>query len=207
MTRRWIPRLLKTCLNARADVGVAQSTYDEAVNYLQALLIGDDSLQVQIADVFAEQAKKNTEQAQAGLAQAEAALRTIQIQFEKATVTSPITGIVLSQNLNEGEMIGAGGVVMTVGNIDEVSLTVYIPEDQYGLVSVGQEVVVKVDSYPEKTFMGTVSYIADEAEFTPSNVQTVEGRKSTVFAVKIVIPNANHDLKPGMPADVEFILE
>jgi HlyD family secretion protein len=96
--------------------------------------------------------------------------------------------------------------VMTVGNIDEVSLTVYIPEARYGQVRTGQEVIVKVDSYPEKTFMGTVSYIASEAEFTPSNVQTVEGRKSTVFAVKIIIPNTNHDLKPGMPADVDFIL-
>jgi HlyD family secretion protein len=193
-------------LKARADVGVAQATYDEAVNQLQTLLIGDDSLQVQIGNATVKQAEKNTAQAEAGLAQAQASLKTIQIQLDKATVTSPISGVILAQNLDEGEMVGAGGTVMTVGNIDEVSLTVYIPEARYGQVRTGQEVIVKVDSYPEKTFMGTVSYIASEAEFTPSNVQTVEGRKSTVFAVKIIIPNTNHDLKPGMPADVEFIL-
>jgi HlyD family secretion protein len=193
-------------LKARADVGVAQATYDEAVNQLQVFLIGDDSLQVQIGNATVKQAEKNTAQAEAGLAQAQASLKTIQIQLDKATVTSPISGVILAQNLDEGEMVGAGGAVMTVGNIDEVSLTVYIPEARYGQVRTGQEVIVKVDSYPEKTFMGTVSYIASEAEFTPSNVQTVEGRKSTVFAVKIIIPNTNHDLKPGMPADVEFIL-
>ena len=96
---------------------------------------------------------------------------------------------------------------MTVGNIDEVSLKVYIPEDQYGLVILSQEVIVRVDSYPEIAYTGMVSFISDSGEFTPSDVQTVEGRKSTVFAVKITIPNANHDLKPGMPADVNFILD
>lgn len=200
-------RAAEDVLKARADVGVAQATHNEAKNQWQALLIGDDSLQVQIAEMAIKQAEKNTAQAEAGLAQAQSSLKTVQIQLDKTAVTSPITGVVLSQNLDEGEMIGSGGVVMTVGNIDEVSLTVYIPEERYGQVRTGQEVLVKVDSYPEKTFTGSVSYIADEAEFTPSNVQTVEGRKSTVFAVKISISNANHDLKPGMPADVDFIFE
>ena len=198
-------RAAEDVLKARAEVGVAQATHDEAINQWQTLLIGDDSLQVKIADMAVKQAEKNTAQAEAGLAQAQASLKTYQIQLDKTTVTSPISGVILSQNLDEGEMIGSGGVVMTVGNIDEVSLTVYIPEERYGQVRTGQEVIVKVDSYPEKTFAGSVSYIADEAEFTPSNVQTVEGRKSTVFAVKITIPNTNHDLKPGMPADVDFI--
>lgn len=200
------PQAAEDVLKARANVGVAQATYDEAVNKWQGLLIGENSLQVQSAFASIEQAKKNTAQAEAGLLQAQASLRSIQIQLEKATITSPITGVVLAQNLDEGEMVGAGGVVLTVGNIDEVSLTVFILEDRYGQVSTGQEVVVKVDSYPEKTFIGNVNYIADKAEFTPSNVQTVEGRKSTVFAVKITIPNPNHDLKPGMPADVDFLL-
>ncbi len=200
-------RAAEDVLKARADVGLAQVTYDEAVNQWQALLIGDDSLQVKIAEMAVQQAEKNTAQAEAGLAQAQASLKTFQIQMEKTSVTSPISGVILSQNLDEGEMVGAGGVVMTVGNIDKVSLTVYIPEERYGQVRTGQEVIVMVDSYPEKTFSGSVSYIADEAEFTPSNVQTAEGRKATVFAVKITIANASHDLKPGMPADVDFIFE
>ncbi len=115
--------------------------------------------------------------------------------------------MVLLQNLEEGELVSAGSTVMKIGNIEEVKLTVYIPEDQYGSVNLGQEVVVTVDSYPEKSYTGRVTYIANEAEFTPSNVQTVEGRKSTVFAVEITLPNPEHDLKSGMPADVEFIFE
>ena len=194
-------------LAARAAVGVAQAAYDEAVKRLLSLLIGDDSLQVQAAKEGVEQAEKFVLQVEAGLTQAQAALNSIEIQLRKATVSAPLSGVVLARNLEEGELVGAGGVVMIVGNIDEVSLTVYIPEDQYGLVNLKQEVIVKVDSFPEKTYTGKVSYISDSAEFTPSNVQTVEGRKSTVFAVEITIPNENHDLKSGMPADVTFILD
>ena len=192
-------------LEARAAVGVAQATYDEAVNYWMSFFIGDDALQVQLAVTGAELAIKNVEQAEAGLAQAKAVVKSVEIQVEKAAVIAQISGDVLAQNVEVGELIGAGGVVMTIGNIDEVNLTVYIPEDEYGRVSLGQDVKVFVDSFPEMTYMGTVTYISDTAEFTPSNVQTVEGRKSTVFAVEITIKNDSHDLKPGMPADVEFL--
>ena len=192
-------------LEARAAVGVAQATYDEAVNYWMSFFIGDDALQVQLAVTGAELAIKNVEQAEAGLAQAQAVVKSVEIQLEKAAVIAQISGDVLAQNVEVGELIGAGGVVMTIGNIDEVNLTVYIPEDEYGRVSLGQDVKVFVDSFPEMTYMGTVTYISDTAEFTPSNVQTVEGRKSTVFAVEITIKNDSHDLKPGMPADVEFL--
>ena len=192
-------------LEARAAVGVAQATYDEAVNYWMSFFIGDDALQVQLAVTGAELAIKNVEQAEAGLAQAQAVVKSVEIQVEKAAVIAQISGDVLAQNVEVGELIGAGGVVMTIGNIDEVNLTVYIPEDEYGRVSLGQDVKVFVDSFPEMTYMGTVTYISDAAEFTPSNVQTIEGRKSTVFAVEITIKNDSHDLKPGMPADVEFL--
>jgi multidrug resistance efflux pump len=94
--------------------------------------------------------------------------------------------------------------VVTVGKLDVVNLTVYIPEDVYGRIPVGQKVSIMVDSFPGETFYGEVIYIADEAEFTPRNVQTVEGRKATVYAVEIEIPNSGLKLKPGMPADVNF---
>ncbi len=81
-------------------------------------------------------------------------------------------------------------------------LTVYIPEDKYGQIQLGQSVTVTVDSFPDEVFQGQVIRIADEAEFTPRNVQTVEGRLATVYAVDILVPNSNLKLKPGMPADI-----
>ena len=93
---------------------------------------------------------------------------------------------------------------MTIGQLDEVELTVYVPEDKYGHIQLGQEVFIAVDSFPGSTFTGMVVYISGEAEFTPRNVQTMEGRKTTVYAVKITVPNQDQKLKPGMPADVDF---
>lgn len=167
--------------------------------------VGDDSLQVQSAAAVVQQAQSVQSQAQANLSQAQANLKTLKIQLDKTKVYAPISGVVLLQNLEVGELANAGSIVMKVGNIDEVKLTVYIPEDQYGSIKLGQEVVAKVDSFPQKSYSGKVTYISDEAEFTPSNVQTVQGRKSTVYAVEITLPNPDHDLKSGMPADVEFI--
>ena len=80
----------------------------------------------------------------------------------------------------------------------------YLPEDTYGRVTLGQTAKVTVDSYPGAAFRGTVSHIADQAEFTPRNVQTVEGRRTTVYAIKLDVPNPDGRLKPGMPADVTF---
>ena len=96
---------------------------------------------------------------------------------------------------------------MTIANLEEVKLTVYIPENRYGRIQLGQQVDVQVDSYPGQVYKGTVVYISSEAEFTPRNVQTKEERVNTVFAVKILIPNPDHDLKPGMPADATIAVE
>ena len=194
-------------LEARAAVAVAQTQLDAGRDLLDSVLTGDDSLAVQSAAAAVDQAQSAVTQAEANLVQANASLKTLGIHLEKTKVIAPISGIVLHQNLEIGELVNAGGTVMKVGNIDEVKLTVYIPEDKYGMVYLGQEVVATVDSFPEKSYTGKVTYISDEAEFTPSNVQTVEGRKSTVYAVEISLPNPDHDLKSGMPADVKFITE
>jgi multidrug efflux pump subunit AcrA (membrane-fusion protein) len=69
----------------------------------------------------------------------------------------------------------------------------------------GQTAKVTVDSFPDVIFAATVSYISDQAEFTPRNVQTVSGRKNTVFAVKLTLNDTSGKLKPGMPADVTFV--
>lgn len=140
----------------------------------------------------------------AGLAQAQAILNGINLQIAKATVTSPIDGVLLTRNLETGETVSPGSTLMTIGQLEEVELVVYIPEDSYGEIYLGEKVEVRVDSFPGETFNGTVAHISDQAEFTPRNVQTVEGRRATVYAVKLLVPNPDLKLKPGMPADVTF---
>jgi len=189
---------------ARSRVAVAQSTLDNARDALLALQTGDQSLQVVAAQKAAEAAASMVKQAEAGLEQAKQAQNMAQLQLDRTTVTSPVDGVVLTRNVEVGDLAVAGGTVMRVANLDTLDLVVYLPEDQYGQVKIGDEVYITVDSFAGETFEGTIVRISDEAEFTPKNVQTESGRKSTVYAVKVQVLNPDHRLKPGMPADVEF---
>ena len=113
-------------------------------------------------------------------------------------------GVILTRNVEPGEFVQPGAVAFTMANLDELTITVYVPEDQYGNISLGQEAAVTVDSFSNETFDAVVTQIADQAEFTPRNVQTVEGRSSTVYAIKLKVTDSEGKLKIGMPADVVF---
>ncbi len=191
-------------LEGRARVSVARSRYDTALDILTSLQIGEYSLQLKVAHNGLAQAEAAVAQAEALLAQSQAGLHSIDVQISKVEVTSPIDGILLTRNLEIGETVAPGSTLMTIGQLEEVDLVVYIPEDRYGEINLGEKVEVRVDSFPGKVFSGTVAYISDQAEFTPRNVQTVEGRRATVYGVKILVPNFDLNLKPGMPADVTF---
>jgi len=122
-------------------------------------------------------------------------------------IRSPIDGVVLLRAAEPGEIVTAGGSLLVIANLDEMTLTIYVPEDQYGQIYLGQEYPISVDSFPDRVFMGKVTHISDKPEFTPQNTRTVEGRKSTVYGVRLTVPNPDHDLKPGMPADVTLNLQ
>jgi len=193
-------------LDARSRVVVAQRYYDNSLDYLSQLQVGEQSLQVETAKAAVTLAETGVAQTEANLRQAEAALEMIEIQLDKFIVKAPVDGIVLSRNLEVGEMIVPGSVAIVIGQLEEVHLTVYVPEDKYGQIQLGQSVTITADSFPGESFDGQVIRIADEAEFTPRNVQTVEGRLATVYAVEILTPNPDLRLKPGMPADVVIIV-
>lgn len=181
----------------RARVQVAQEGYNRALDYYYSLLSGSDSLPVKIAET-------SLKQAQAAFSQAEAAAAVLKVQLSKMIIQSPADATVMVSDLEIGETIAPSAIAMTLGQLDQVNLTVYIPETEYGKIRIGDQVSITVDSFPGKTFLGEVVYISDQAEFTPKNVQTIEGRRATVYAVKIKIPNPESQLKPGMPADAKF---
>ncbi len=191
-------------LEARAKVAAAQSDLDYVRDQLMALETGEESLQVEAARAGVSLAEAGLTQARAMAEQARAGLDVLLAQEEKLNTESPVDGVVLSLNVMEGEVTGPGSTLMTIASLDELKLTVYVSEENYGQVSLGQSVEIQVDSFPGEKFQGDVVYIADQAEFTPRNVQTVEGRKTTVFAIKILVDNPTGELKPGMPTDVIF---
>ncbi len=120
------------------------------------------------------------------------------------TIASPIDGVVLERLVEPGEIAAPGSTVMVVAPMDRLTLKIYVPENQYGHITVGQTYPVTVDSFPGQSFDGRVSYIAAQAEFTPRNVQTKDSRQLTVYAVKLDLAPTGGKLKAGMPADVHF---
>ena len=144
------------------------------------------------------------QQAKLGIRLAQANLDLLDDQIKKMAIRAALDGVVMTRNANPGSVVNAGAVLFTLGRLDELTITVYVPEDRIGQVRLGQGAHVTVDSFPGIVFNASVSYISDQAEYTPRNVQTVEGRKSTVFAVKLQLQDPGGKLKPGMPADVSF---
>jgi len=90
---------------------------------------------------------------------------------------------------------------VTLGDISHPWLRGYINEKDLGRVKLGQEVDVSTDSYPDKTYLGRISFISSQAEFTPKSVQTFEERVKLMFRIKVSLDNPDNELKPGMPAD------
>ena len=119
-------------------------------------------------------------------------------------IRTPISGVVLYRSVEPGEFATPGAPLITVANLDRLTLTVYVPEDRYGQIALSGTYSVTVDSFPTEVFTGTVRHIADRAEFTPRNVQTTDSRKTTVFAIDLDLAPSDGKLKPGMPADVNF---
>ena len=151
--------------------------------------------------------QETIEQARARLQQAKEGLAVAETRLGYATLTSPLAGVVLSKNVEPGEFVAAGTPIVTVGDLENVWLRAYINETDLGRVKVGQRVRVATDTYPDKRYEGRVSFIASQAEFTPKSVQTEKERVKLVYRVKVDIRNPNMELKPGMPADAEILME
>ena len=126
------------------------------------------------------------------------------IKKEYLALKSPIDGKVLYKYYNEGEMAAAGRKVLTVADLKEMDVWVYLPHDMIAFLNVGDKVTGFLPE-ADKEFAGHIYIINDEAEFTPKNVQTRKERQRLVYGVKLRFANdENLTLKPGMTLEVKF---
>ncbi len=127
------------------------------------------------------------------------------LQQSWCTLTSPLTGQVLYKYYEPQEFIGAGKKMLTVANLKELDVWVYVPYPELGNLSIGQEVKGYLPD-ADKYFMGHIIAINDQSEFTPKNVQTREERTRLVYGVKTRFENdADLTIKPGMTLETEFV--
>jgi HlyD family secretion protein len=142
------------------------------------------------------------ETTKAGLSEAEAMLATatenvevarktaatIQTRIDDATLRSPVTGRVLYRLAEPGEVLGPGGKALTLVNLDDIYMEIFLPAEQAAAVKVGAEGRVTVDYDPKRAIAGQVSFVSPEAQFTPKQVETKSEREKLMFRVKIQLP-------------------
>lgn len=129
------------------------------------------------------------------------ALDALRIQLEELKIKSPLAGAVEALELQPGDLVAPSAPVLSLLDDQHLWVRAYVPQNQVG-IQVGQQLQVILDSFPDEALTGTVVFIARQAEFTPSNVQTPEERSKLVFRIKVAIPNPDRKLLPGMSADI-----
>jgi HlyD family secretion protein len=196
---------LATLQGQAANPLLANSQVNAAGAQVQSAEAGVSEAEAALALAKAGASPEQVVVAEAGVRLAETAVQAIQVRLDKMTLRAPSGGLVTARGAQEGEMALPGVSLLTIANLDEVRLTLYMPEAQIARVKTGQNVMVHVDSFPERTFSGQVAFISPQAEFTPRTTQTQEERTKLVFAIKVAIANADHALKPGMFADAEIV--
>ena len=167
--------------SAQASVNAAQASLDQARSgYTQPTI----QAQQAAVDITAQSVK------------------SAELGLSRLTIKSPVSGQVLYQNVQLGQVVNPGATLATILNPNDLWIKIYIPGAKLSQIKMGDTVSIAADSYPDKTFVGQIQYISTQAEFTPKNVQTKEERTTTVYAIKISITEGQDQLKAGMPADV-----
>ncbi|QNK78455.1 HlyD family efflux transporter periplasmic adaptor subunit [Winogradskyella sp. PAMC22761] len=129
-------------------------------------------------------------------------LKQIDDQIQKSKIINPTHGTVLTKYAEPNEITAFGKPLYKIADLTTMQLRVYISETQLANLKIGQEVTVKIDDADTmKSYKGTISWIASEAEFTPKIIQTKEERVALVYAVKVDVENDGR-LKIGMPAEL-----
>lgn len=211
---------------AAASMASAQSVYDKAKNDFARyrVLYEDGAISAQQLDavrssydvaynsLLAAQANQSLveegnrpdtiEAQRAEVQRSKAIVDASRTMVDDTIITSPLNGLVLSKNFEQGEYVNPGSSIATVGDMNDCWVKIYVSSTQLGQIAVGQPAVVKVDSFPDRIFNGMIKEINQNAEFTPRQSITQRERANLVFAIKVKIDNTEGILKPGMPADV-----
>jgi HlyD family secretion protein len=173
---------------ARSRLMEAQATLKLATSNLKRIEVAERQVEVAVAQV----------------AEARAAVEIARIQLRYTELRAPLGGIVVSRNMEPGEVVSPAEEVLSLSDLSVVDLKIFVDETEIGNIKPGQRVDVRIDTFPDKLYPGTVAFISPEAEFTPKIIQTHKERVKLVYLVKISIPNTDLELKSGMPADAWF---
>jgi HlyD family secretion protein len=144
------------------------------------------TLQTTTAGLKEEEAR--LESAKQDVQVAEANVATIQTRIDDATLISPVLGRVLYRLAEPGEVLGPGGKALTIVNLEDVYMEIFLPSEQASAIKIGADARITVDHEPGRAAKGYVSFVSPEAQFTPKEVETRSEREKLMFRVKIQVP-------------------
>ncbi|HEY8847818.1 MAG TPA: efflux RND transporter periplasmic adaptor subunit, partial [Thermoanaerobaculia bacterium] len=147
--------------------------------------------------------KEDLEAARAAVEQQQRRLETVLKQRAETDVKSTVGGVIQSMGLRPGDLVAPNQTVAEILESSQLWVRVFVPETELGLVHVGQQVRVRIDTFPNQSFAGHVASVSSQGEYTPRNVQTRAQRAEQVFGVKVLV-DPDPKLKAGMAADVDF---
>lgn len=132
-------------------------------------------------------AKAQVVNAEAAVDAAKAAIASVVADINDGTLTAPRTGRIQYRVAEPGEVLGAGGRVLSLVDVGDVYMTFFLPTAQAGRVAINSDVRIVLDAAPQYVIPAKVSFVADVAQFTPKTVETEEERQKLMFRIKAKI--------------------
>jgi HlyD family secretion protein len=171
---------------AKIEVGRTRELVQQRAGAQRDLDLREMNLKTTTAGLQEEQAKLRTVEQEVNVAQAKVA--TVQSRIDDATLKSSVNGRVLYRLAEVGEVVAAGGKAMTLVNLDDVYMEIFLPSQQAARLKMGADARLTVDYAPGRAVAGFVSFVSPEAQFTPKQVETQSERDKLMFRVKIQVP-------------------
>jgi multidrug resistance efflux pump len=210
-------QLLKRGAASQADVDNTDAQLNASIAQRDALKQALDELKngVRIEELKQAEARAKEAQASAKLVEAGARVEDIQaakgqldaakgkldqilVLIDELAVRAPKDAVVESLDLRPGDIVSPNATCAVLLEEDQLYVRIYVPETRIGLIHVGEEVPISVDSFPNRTFKGKVEHIASVGEYSPRNLQTADERADQVFATRVGIVEGHDQLRAGM---------
>ncbi|WP_295317483.1 HlyD family efflux transporter periplasmic adaptor subunit [Roseobacter sp.] len=157
-------------------------------NNIPETLFEDRDTEFQVADAVLGAAKARVATEESRILAAQAEMRRIQTQIDDSSLTAPVAGRVLYRLAEPGEVVPAGGPIMTLLSLQNIYMEVFLPAREAGLLPVGAEARIVLDALPDYAIPAQVTFVSPEAQFTPKQVETLSEREQLVFRVRVRIP-------------------
>lgn len=190
-------------LISRSDLDTAQTNYDVSVAQRNAAQAQLDSAEAKLRSAFAQlhAAEAQVDKAKAQVSQSQAAVDQARVDLDRTVIRSPITGVVISRNVDVGQTVAASLQAPTLFTIAQdltkMQVDVNVSEADIGNIALGQRATFTVDAYPNQEFRGTVR----EVRSAPIIVQNVVN-----YDTVVTVDNPELKLKPGMTATVSILV-